>query len=254
MNRLITIPISHYCERARWALDFAGVPYVEEQHLQGLHLPYALRAGQNRTLPILVTDREGALADSALVVEFAHRNARPERGLYPEDPALRAEVEALEREFAGPLGVEGRRVMYYFLFRWGRGALTFNGADAPRWERGFFRAALPIMTHALRRHLGVNERSMFRGRAIVQDVFDRVAERLSDGRRYLVADRFTAADLTFATMAAAATCPPDYAVQLPSMAELPDEARQYFEHFRSLPAGRFALRMFAEHRRDFASD
>ncbi|MFT5433759.1 MAG: hypothetical protein ACI9OJ_004467 [Myxococcota bacterium] len=42
----------------------------------------------------------------------------------------------------------------------------------------------------------------------------------------------------------------DVSVKLPSMAELPDEARRCFEHFRSLPAGRFALRMFAEHRRD----
>jgi glutathione S-transferase len=28
-NRLVTIPISHYCEKARWVLDRAGVPYMK---------------------------------------------------------------------------------------------------------------------------------------------------------------------------------------------------------------------------------
>ena len=35
--RLITIPISHYCEKARWALDRAGIGYREERHVQIVH-------------------------------------------------------------------------------------------------------------------------------------------------------------------------------------------------------------------------
>ena len=35
--RLITIPMSHYCEKARWGLAHAGVEYVEEAHLQVFH-------------------------------------------------------------------------------------------------------------------------------------------------------------------------------------------------------------------------
>lgn len=29
-SRLLTIPISHYCEKARWALEHAGIPYRED--------------------------------------------------------------------------------------------------------------------------------------------------------------------------------------------------------------------------------
>ena len=43
--RLVTIPISHYCEKARWALDRAGMPYREERHVQGIHRLAARRAG-----------------------------------------------------------------------------------------------------------------------------------------------------------------------------------------------------------------
>ena len=43
--RLITIPFSHYCEKARWALDYCGVPYTEDAHLPGLHIRPTRRAG-----------------------------------------------------------------------------------------------------------------------------------------------------------------------------------------------------------------
>jgi glutathione S-transferase len=47
--RLLTIPISHYCEKARWALDRLGLPYVEERHLQVFHYlrSYPLSGGPN---------------------------------------------------------------------------------------------------------------------------------------------------------------------------------------------------------------
>src|ERR1700728_3679182 len=53
--RLITIPISHYCEKARWALDRVGLPYREERHVQGIHQLAARRAGGGVTVPVLVT-------------------------------------------------------------------------------------------------------------------------------------------------------------------------------------------------------
>ena len=37
MRRLLTIPISHFCEKARWALERAGLAYREERHVQGVN-------------------------------------------------------------------------------------------------------------------------------------------------------------------------------------------------------------------------
>ncbi len=58
--RLITIPISHFCEKARWALDRAGIGYREERHVQGIHQIVARRAGGGSTVPVLITP-DGAL-------------------------------------------------------------------------------------------------------------------------------------------------------------------------------------------------
>ena len=55
--RLITIPISHFCEKARWALELADTPYREERHLQGIHWAHVWRAGRGWTAPVLVTPK-----------------------------------------------------------------------------------------------------------------------------------------------------------------------------------------------------
>ena len=47
---LVTIPFSHYCEKARWALDRAGLAYEERAHLPLAHYLPARRAGGGKTV------------------------------------------------------------------------------------------------------------------------------------------------------------------------------------------------------------
>ena len=58
-------PIRHYCEKARWALERAGIPFTEERHVQGIHRIASKRAGGHGTTPVLVTP-EGAIGESSL--------------------------------------------------------------------------------------------------------------------------------------------------------------------------------------------
>lgn len=85
--------------------------------------------------------------------------------------------------------------------------------------------------------------------ATIHQVFDDVARPLSDGRRYLAGDAFTAADLSFACLAAPAVGQPynDAAPGLDSP-DMPAAMREQVQALRSHPAGRFALRLWAEER------
>jgi glutathione S-transferase len=71
--RLITIPMSHYCEKARWALTYCGLDFVEEAHLQMIHWRSAKRAGGGRTVPVLVTP-QGVLGESSEIVSYASQH------------------------------------------------------------------------------------------------------------------------------------------------------------------------------------
>ena len=111
MLRLITIPISHYCEKARWALERADIPYREERHVQLIHRIAARRAGWGQTVPVLVTP-EGTLSESEDILRWADARLEPEQRLFPDDPELRHEVVRLCRHFDDALGPDARRLMY----------------------------------------------------------------------------------------------------------------------------------------------
>jgi hypothetical protein len=91
----------------------------------------------------------------------------------------------------------------------------------PTWERRALPLAYPVVTRVIDRFLDITPTTAAQSEAQVRMVFDAVATRLSDGRPYLCGDRFTAADLTFAALAASVLMPPEYGVPLPQPGELP---------------------------------
>ena len=113
--RLLTIPISHYCEKARWALDRAGIAYEEERHVQGVHQIVARRAGGGTTVPVLVT-AEASSPSRRTSCASPTSGCRHERRLFPPDADERREVEALCRELDEGLGPDARRLIYVLMF------------------------------------------------------------------------------------------------------------------------------------------
>jgi glutathione S-transferase len=245
---LITIPISHYCEKARWALDRAAVSYRERAHLQLLHWLAVRRAGGGTTAPVLVCG-DRVLADSPDIVDEADRRASPERRLYPDDPIGAAEVRALEHDFDTDLGPHGRRWMYDRLRGRRDLAIAYGCTGVPAWERRALPLVYPVFVRAIDRYLDITPITAAESEARVRASFDTVAERLSDGRPYLCGERFTAADLTFASLAAAVLMPPEYGVPLPQPEELPPAAATVVRELRAHPAGAHALAMFRDERR-----
>ncbi|MDQ6750862.1 MAG: glutathione S-transferase family protein [Actinomycetota bacterium] len=249
LNRLITIPISHFCEKARWALDRAGVEYSEEPHLQMLHIVASRRAGGTGTAPVLVTADRGVLADSSDIVAYAHDRAPSERRLYPTDPAAREEVRALERDFDENLGPQGRLWMYHHILPRPDLARTYGTRGVPAWQRWALPPLYPAVSRLISHKLGVTAAAAVAADHRVRATFDLVAERLGDGGPYLCGHRFTAADLTFSALAGAVLMPPQWSIPLPQPKEIPPAAAARVRAFREHPAGRHALRMFTTERR-----
>jgi glutathione S-transferase len=246
-NVLVTIPISHYCEKARWALERAGVAYRERAHLQVIHRVATLRAGGGMTAPVFVHSG-GVLADSADIIRWADGEAPPGRGLYPQDPGEAARVRALEADFDARLGPHGRLWMYQQLRKRRDLAIAYACTGVPFWERATLRLAYPAMIGVVNRILVVTPAAAEVSEAEVRAVFDAVGERLSDGRRYLCGEEFTAADLTFSALAAPMLMPAGYGVRLPRPEELPLYAAGVVRELRAHPAGAHALEMFATER------
>jgi glutathione S-transferase len=231
--RLVTIPISHFCEKARWALDRAGVPYVEERHLQGIHIVAARRAGGGRTVPVLATASGRVLTESAAIVRWACPDVYAE----PEAAALEARLDA-------GLGPDGRLWMYHHTLPAVRALAPWALAGVPPWERTAFAVGGRLVEPALRRYLGVDAAAAGAALSRVGAAFDEVAARLADGRQFLLGARFSAADLAFAALAAPVLVPARYGSPLPPLDVLPGAMADEVRRFRHHPAGRFALRLY----------
>ena len=163
MRRLITIPISHYCEKARWALERAGLPYAEERHVQGVHQIVARRAGGRKTVPVLLAP-EGVFAESEEILAYADESLPEELRLFPAEPALRAEVESLSRWLDEGLGPDARRVMYTYMLEQRRLMLKVNNQGVPRWEGAAMTAFWPVVVRFASRELRIDPAGPQRGR------------------------------------------------------------------------------------------
>jgi glutathione S-transferase len=247
--RLITIPISHYCEKARWALERAGMPYREERHVQGIHRLAAKRAGGGATVPVLVTP-DGAIGESQEILAWVDARTPPEQRLFPGEPEERREVERLCRRFDEELGPRGRRLMYVHMLAQRKLALRFNNDGVPVWEDRTIRYGWPLIVRFIGRALEISPGIETEDEAAVWRELDHVAELLADGRPYLRGERFGAADLTFAALSASIVMPPLYGVPLPQPDVLAPDTAALVQRAREHPAGRYALALFAEHRRE----
>jgi glutathione S-transferase len=172
-TRLITIPFSHYCEKARWALDRCGAAYEEEGHLPLFHMLPARRAGGGRTVPILV-DGKTVVADSTPIIAWAD-DKRP-GALYPGNDADASDALALEEDFDTHLGPATRRWAYAQLLpRKDLDAYVIK--NVPRFEQLALRATRRAAMMIIKRQLKIDAEGVERSRVKIEDTFARLAPR-----------------------------------------------------------------------------
>ncbi len=265
--KLVAIPFSHYSEKARWALEHYGLRYEQVSYLPLFHLPGVawstrLRLGRRDAVsspfstPILLTDDGEVIHDSAVITQWlTQRHATASDTLYPEDYV--EAIASIERELHDRLGPHVRRWAYYNLMSVPTPALTrFVNDNVSRTQGLAFAAGRPLLLAALRRALKISAESALRSSSRVDEVFAAYAARV-EGRSHLLGDRFTAADLSLAALAAPALllgADDGYGATMPPRSVLPDGARHQVEAWRAHPVGQFVIGLYRRHRRATPGD
>jgi glutathione S-transferase len=243
---LITIPQSHFCEKARWALDRAKIPYREEAHLPMFHLPATLLRGGKQTVPVLKS-RIGTFDDSTNVLHYVDSFLDEKQKLFPADGSK--DIARLENHFDEVLGPAGRIWVYWHLLPEKELSISIVENTVPAYQAKIGRALFGVVRAMMKRKMKLNAETAANGLEKVRDVFDEVGRLLADGRPFLTGDRFTAADLTFASLAAIVTLPAEYGGPLPTLENAPPKMQETVKELREYPAGKFVLKMFATQRR-----
>ena len=249
--RLWHIPISHFNEKARWALDLKGVEHDRRTPPPGPHMAIALwlTRGAWQTFPVLEIDGTG-IGDSTAIIAALERRY-PDPPLYPADPAERRRALELEEFFDEELGPYSRLLAFHFVSRdpdavegITLGMVPGFVARQPLLRRVATRAALSFVEL---RYRVSGEEEAEHARVKVLAALDRLERELeAGGGEYLVGDAFSVADLTAASLFGPVVIPPEGPI-------LPDPPAAYAEFrdpLRERPGYRWVEGIFARHRRD----
>ncbi|MCA9716425.1 MAG: glutathione S-transferase family protein [Myxococcales bacterium] len=192
------LPLSHYNEKVRWALDFKRVPHERTTYLPGPHMgPIKRLTGATQT-PVLVIDGR-ALAGSAAILDALERR-HPEPALLPPDPDERAQALAIQRRFDDEFGPAIRLAMFADILDDGAYFPLMFSLGKPWIVRAGYRLIFPLAKPTVRKANGITSAAAIEAaRATTQVALDFVEETRA-GRPYLVGETFSVADLTAASL------------------------------------------------------
>jgi glutathione S-transferase len=188
------------------------------------------------------------LRESSAIVAYADRACPDGHGLYGDDPAQRAEIAALVADFDAHVGPDARLWMYAWAVEDPARIVGLVSHGLPAGRRLALRGTAHGLRAILRRVFVIGPDTHEEAARRVDAHLAAVSERLADGRRYLVGDRFSAADLTFAALAAPAVAPRGYGGGVFAEVSMPAPLAARNDVWRQTPAGRFAQRIYDEHR------
>lgn len=239
------IPLSHYNEKARWALDFKRVPHARRVAPAGLYPAYAaiVSRGRTRRTPVLVLDGEPIGDSTAIIAALEERF--PDPPLYPADPAERERALALEDFFDEELAPAVRAFAWHHLLREGKFADALIPEASARRRRAVDLLVRPVAAPAFRHDMGADETRAAGHRAKVVAAMDHLEAEL-DGGLYLVGDRFTVGDLAAAALFTPLLEPPNRP-HLPRT-EPPAAVAELRDELTARPGGRWILETYARHR------
>jgi glutathione S-transferase len=238
------ISISHYSEKARWALDYKGIEAERRTPVPGMHIPYVLwlTRGRGYTLPVLELDGR-RYADSTAIIEALEKRF-PGPPLYPSDSADLGRALELEDFFDEEVAPYARRAAFHEMRKDDRWEDVVEQLTPPNPLRRFRRVGgLIASAFTATRYGAGDDRRAEAARQKLLEGFDRL-ERELDGRQYLVGDRFTVADLTAATLLYPVVLPPEGPLRL----EPPEGWNRFRETVRDRRGFKWVEEMFARHR------
>jgi glutathione S-transferase len=238
---LYQFPISHYCEKVRFALDYKGISYNARNLLPGLHRLTTTRIGKGSSVPVL--SRDGiAIQGSAAIITYLDETF-PERPLTPSDPNVRAEALAWEQWLDADVGPAIRRYCYHTLLDHRALTCGFFTRDGPWWGRLYLRVSYRNLEKKMRAFMDINEATAADALTRIQGFLERLNGEYS-ARKFLVGHQFSRADLAAAALFAPMFKPPQYGLDWP--AQLPQPLQGVADEMA--PQLEWARRLYLDYR------
>jgi len=193
MFELYDFTFSHFSEKARWALDFKGVPYTPRHLLPGFHMRTTRKLAPRSSVPILKTD-SAVIQGSTEIINFLEQSF-PERSLTPADSQDASSALEWEKYLDVEIGVTLRLWFYHHTLSDRDRAVRFLCTDATWLQRSVFAFSFTPLRRKMTQLMNINAETASDAERRFALAFDRLDQALERGP-FLAGNRFSRADLS----------------------------------------------------------
>ena len=248
---LYIFAISHYCEKARWALDYLGIEYQVEHLAPGLHIKFAKDRGLARSsVPILEVEN-GEASESKVVqgsdniIDWAEQASSGASCLTPSN--LKQEILEIETRLGDKIGVHVRRAFYSeALVEFPSSVRPIFTRDLSLPRRLLVTLIWPKISQKMIQSMGLGYQQGEESKQILIQELDWLESLLSDENSFLVGDSFSRADITAAALLARLAFPNDH--PLHSGLNRPPRLEELAQQWSERPAIKWVRHVYGEYR------
>ena len=226
MLKLHQFAISHFCEKARWALEIKELPYRKVNLLPGPHIKKAKKMTGSSSLPIL--EHDGVfIKDTSAIITYLDENFS-RRSLTPEQPNEKELAAAWESFADREIGPAVRLLSYHTLLDHPDVVIPLLTSNGPWYGSWAMKAAFPKIAESMRDMLKITPDSVIEAENKISTALDNLNETLGD-KEFLVGDTFTRADLSVASLLAPLITRSAYGVEWPE--KMPEPLASQMSNF-----------------------
>lgn len=211
MITLYQFPISHYCEKVRWALDYKKLEYKVVNLLPGFHFYKTKKLAPHSFVPILMGD-DKVIQGSNKIISFLDKEY-PEQSLTPEEKHSEQALK-WEKYVDEELGPHVRRCYYHILLEYPDIVIDFFAHQGPFYGKPLLKATFPILRNRMRKLMEINDKTAEESKKQIEIAVDLLYNRLQE-QAYLAGSRFSRADLAAASLIAPLRMPVKYGLNWP---------------------------------------
>lgn len=197
MITLYQMPISHYSEKIRWALNFKCLPHKYKNLLPGLHIRPVKRMTGQSSVPV-IKESGRVIHGSAAIIDYLDSEF-PRFTLTPTDENERKQAQTWEQyadEKVGP----AVRVLAYSILLDRPGLLKPAMAQGGPWYGSIYmNKAFPKIKTALEKGYKIDEQSAEAAKRVLHQASDKFCAS-HDANKTILDSGFSRADLALAAL------------------------------------------------------
>lgn len=212
MITLYQFPISHYCEKVRWALEYKNIAYKKVNLHPGLHAKKAKKLTSHSSLPILVHDKK-IINESSQIISYLDQTF-VENSLTPNNQDLKKEAMQWEIFADEEIGSDVRRICYHTLLNHPDIITPYFTDGGPWYGNLYMKITFPKLSQTMRNLMKLDDATVIQINQRLTQSIEKAYTHIKD-REFFVGDSFIRADLAMASLLAPLFRAKNYGIEWP---------------------------------------